>query len=564
MSQALYRKWRPQTWQDVVGQTHVTQTLQNAIQSGRLVHAYLFAGPRGTGKTSTARLLAKAVNCTDPQPSNRPCNHCEICNAINESRFLDLIEIDAASNTSVDDIRDLRDKIRFSPSMGQYKVYIIDEVHMLSMSAFNALLKTLEEPPSHAIFVLATTEIHKIPATVLSRCQRHEFRRISINNIVEELEKIVAGENLKIDKNVLTLVARQSTGAMRDAISLLDQLASSGENVTLEYAHNILGTATNQSVIQVIDDILTLQTAKGLEHIHTALDSGIDPRQYSRQIVEYLRNILLVKMGDPLGEDLPADIREKIETHAGQFEKEHLLFCLQRFNSTAADVRGNWQPSLSLELAFAETCISPAPKATVSCAQPVEQLVVTRTAAVQETESTPSHHSQPDVHADGSAKEPPVKTERQSTVPAETKPGAQAIAPPADQLLQSVTTEKSTGVAQDEKAVFRKLRDNWSEIKKQVRQANPQTEGLLNSCRPFAVKENVIQLATSEFVKSKVETKENLAIIEPVISRMVGEEVSVTCITLKNNPAGSKDTLQNEDGMVNAALGLGGQIIQQD
>ena len=180
MTQALYRKWRPRKWDEVISQEHVIKTLRNAIQSGKVGHAYLFSGPRGTGKTTTARLLAKAVNCLAEDTANRPCDECANCTAVNDGRFMDLIEIDAASNTSVDDVRDLRDKINFSPSVGKYKVYIIDEVHMLSTAAFNALLKTLEEPPAHAIFILATTEVHKIPATVLSRCQRHEFRRIPV------------------------------------------------------------------------------------------------------------------------------------------------------------------------------------------------------------------------------------------------------------------------------------------------------------------------------------------------------------------------------------------------
>ena len=191
MAQALYRKWRPGLWNQVVGQEHIVQTLQNAIRSNRVGLAYLFAGPRGTGKTTMARLLAKAVNCLEEDPTRRPCNQCQNCQGVNKGSFLDLIEIDAASNTSVDDVRDLRDKINFSPSQGKYKVYIIDEVHMLSTAAFNALLKTLEEPPAHAIFILATTEVHKIPATVLSRCQRHEFRRIPVNDIVAHLQEII-------------------------------------------------------------------------------------------------------------------------------------------------------------------------------------------------------------------------------------------------------------------------------------------------------------------------------------------------------------------------------------
>ncbi len=292
MSQALYRKWRPRQWDEVVGQDHVVQTLRNAVVAERVAHAYLFAGPRGTGKTTTARLLAKAVNCLDEDLSVRPCDHCDYCLSVNAGRFLDLIEIDAASNTSVDDVRDLREKINFSPNQGRYKVYIIDEVHMLSTAAFNALLKTLEEPPPHAIFILATTEVHKIPATVLSRCQRHEFRRIPVGEIVAYLRNMANEEKIEASDEALTLVARQSTGAMRDAISLLDQLASTGQAITLELTQNVLGTAANQSVLDLVDALLEADARAGLENIHRALDAGSDPRQYARQVVDYLRDLL--------------------------------------------------------------------------------------------------------------------------------------------------------------------------------------------------------------------------------------------------------------------------------
>ena len=354
MSQALYRKWRPQLWDTVIGQEHIIKTLRNAIRSGRIGHAYLFAGPRGTGKTSTARLLAKAVNCLEEDLTKRPCNECIHCKSVNDGNFLDLIEIDAASNTSVDDIRDLRDKINFSPSQGRFKVYIIDEVHMLSTAAFNALLKTLEEPPAHAIFILATTEVHKIPATVLSRCQRHEFRRIPVNEIVIMLEEIAKTENMEVDPEVLKLIARQSTGAMRDAISLLDQLASTGEKVTLQAAQITLGTATSQVVIELVDSILQKNSAQGLNAIHTALDGGTDTRQLARQIVEYLRSVLMIRMGNHNQVDAPAETITQMQEHSRIFDYHHLLECIRLFNRAASESRGSWQPNLILELAFAE------------------------------------------------------------------------------------------------------------------------------------------------------------------------------------------------------------------
>ncbi|MGQ0601863.1 MAG: DNA polymerase III subunit gamma/tau, partial [Anaerolineales bacterium] len=297
-AQALYRKWRPQLWDEVVGQEHVVQTLRNAIAADRMGHAYLFSGPRGCGKTTSARLVAKALNCLHTDPAQRPCNICEYCVAVNESRFLDLIEIDGASNNSVENVRELRDKINFAPSQGRFKIYIIDEVHMLSMGAFNALLKTLEEPPPHAVFILATTESYKIPATVASRCQRFEFRRIPVTDIVARLEELCRQENVTVEQPALELVARQATGALRDAISLLDQLVSADNVVTLAQTQALLGTAVSQTVQELSSALAANDTAVGVNLINTVIDGGIDPRQLARQMVEYLRALMLIRLGN--------------------------------------------------------------------------------------------------------------------------------------------------------------------------------------------------------------------------------------------------------------------------
>src|SRR3970040_1542441 len=359
MSQALYLPWRPAPWGEVVGQEHMVRTLRNAVRSGRTVHAYLFAGPRGTGKTTTARLLAKALNCLAEAPTERPCNACAHCQSLHDGRFLDLIEIDAASNTSVEDVRDLRDKINFRPGQGECKVYIIDEVHMLSTAAFNALLKTLEEPPPHAVFILATTEVHKIPATVLSRCQRHEFRRIPAAEIAGYLEERCRAESLPADAEALALIARAATGSMRDAESLLDQLASTGEPVTLARTQDVLGTAAGESVSVILEAI-----AGG--------DGGSDARQLARQVVDYLRGVLLHQMGQPDLVDAPAEVRAEMTRLATVVPLTTILAGLRSFGRAAVDARLGWQPSLGLELALMDTiqAVRSSPTPTGAAPQP--------------------------------------------------------------------------------------------------------------------------------------------------------------------------------------------------
>jgi DNA polymerase-3 subunit gamma/tau len=522
MSQSLYRKWRPLHWDQVIGQEHVVQTLRNAVTADRVAHAYLFAGPRGTGKTTTARILAKAVNCLDPDLSKRPCNHCEHCQAVNQGRFLDLIEIDAASNTSVDDVRDLRDRINFSPNLGRYKVYIIDEVHMLSTAAFNALLKTLEEPPAHAIFILATTEAHKIPATVLSRCQRHEFRRIPVKEIIDNLKTLADEEKINAEPEALSLVARQATGSMRDAISLLDQLASAGDNITLKLAQDVLGTATSQAVLEVIEAMLKRQSAQGLEAIHRSLDSGSDPRQFARQIVDYLRSLLLVAMGNAAQVDATAEVRTQMARHIQALSVAELLRVIQAFNQAATETRSSWQPALPLEIAFIEA-ISP-------------------DTAIRENKSEPLPPPSPSTTSN-------LSTSRPIATPAQGKESR-----PATPAGEEMTPEDAL--------TYQRLDKSWNLVLAQLKSQNSSLNALVNSVKARSLKGNILTLGMSgEVLKMRLEDPANIELLERVLKQVMGRDIYVQVVLTSATKSTPPSDVDN-DGMVASALrDLGGEIV---
>ena len=292
----LARKWRPQVFEEVLGQRHITQTLQNAISQRRVAHAFLFAGARGVGKTSTARILAKALNC-DTGPQVNPCNHCANCQEITNGSSMDVIEIDGASNRGIDEIRELRENVRYTPAKGHYKIYIIDEVHMLTKEAFNALLKTLEEPPPHIVFIFATTEPHKIPATILSRCQRYDFKRIPLREIRESLKRIVGQEEIQISQRGLITIAQESEGSLRDAQSLLDQvIAYGGKNIRDEDIAEVLGLIDRKILNDTVEAIADKDVARCMEIIEHVYHFGYDLQHFCRELLQYLRNLILIKV----------------------------------------------------------------------------------------------------------------------------------------------------------------------------------------------------------------------------------------------------------------------------
>ena len=488
MSQALYRKWRPARFEDVVGQEHITETLQNSVAADRVGHAYLFCGPRGTGKTTSARLLAKAVNCLDDDLAERPCNKCANCIAINEARYLDLIEIDAASNTGVDDMRDLRDKINFAPNNGRFKVYIIDEVHMLSTAAFNALLKTLEEPPPHAMFILATTEEHKVPVTIKSRCQQFNFRLLTVAEIEQRLAWLAEKEDLTIDPDAMALIARQGGGSVRDSESLLDQLViTPGDTITLERAQIVLGTASETAVADLTDAWLDRNGSVGLAIIHYALASGTDSRQFCRQMVGYLRELLLLQAAGPeMAVDGTTERKEMMLAQAGRAPRQRLIDAVKGFNEAALTPASSWQPQLPLELAFIELLptepsqmAAPAPQSVPAAApvvQPVAKAPATQHSATPQPKPKPVQAAPPPEPE----YEPPVE---QSTEDSELAVEDKKTAPPATSDPQPATHIALSDVT-----------GCWPDMVNLAGQSQRNLPALLNMSKPLSMEGSTIIL----------------------------------------------------------------------
>ena len=357
MYQVLYRKYRPRVFADVYGQDHVTSTLKNEIKEGRISHAYLFTGSRGTGKTTCAKILAKAVNCPNAV-DGEPCNTCEICKGLDSGTIYDVVEIDAASNNGVDNIRDLREEVNYTPTRGKYRVYIIDEVHMLSTGAFNALLKTLEEPPAHVIFILATTEVHKLPATILSRCQRFDFKRIQPETMAVRLQQVAGLEGMELAPDAATLIARIADGALRDGLSILDQCAGRSKQITAQLVSEVAGLAGREALYRLSDAVLARDSSAAAEELAQLHENSYDMERLCVEMINHFRNFMMVKTVKKSRELIICtdDEYKHIEESAGQFTLAQILRGLDLFQSTLVKIKGDATPRIEMEMAFIRLC----------------------------------------------------------------------------------------------------------------------------------------------------------------------------------------------------------------
>jgi len=529
----LARKWRPMTFEDVIGQDHVTQILMNALKNKRIAHAYIFAGPRGVGKTTTARLLAKAVNC-EVQPAVNPCNKCASCKSITDGHSMDVIEIDGASNRGIDEIRNLRENIRFAPASSNYKIYIIDEVHMLTKEAFNALLKTLEEPPSHAIFIFATTEIHKVPLTILSRCQRFDFKRIALKKIQDLLQTIVKAEKIKIEKEALFLISRKADGSMRDAESILDQMISFGSGkLTAEMVRQTLGLIDQEIYFNFTDLLKEHQTEKILEYASQINSTGHDLVDYLHGLQEHFRNILLAKSEETSKIIDASDLyKNRYQEAAKNFDEKDIIHFVQILLNAEPNLKYSTFPELNLEMVLLKIAFKPS-------SSHLEELIAFIEKVKKKPELIKSEFNAANLHSEvKSAKiKEKVKSydesgsggERKSELTPQEKPGVSSQAKGLfTGLEKTLSNFKSLGKSQTEistkksekKVTLGEIQAKWEKIVETVRSQKIALGSFLQEGVPFEIENGkviVVYDQQSSFHQEHVE--KNKRVIEEIIKK---------------------------------------------
>lgn len=547
---ALYRQWRPQDFDALVGQKAVKTTLKNALASGKIAHAYLFSGPRGTGKTSMARILAKALNC-EQGPTAEPCGQCGNCQRIVQGTSLDVIEIDAASNTSVDNIRDLREQVAFTPAESRYKVYIIDEVHMLSTGAFNALLKTLEEPPAHAVFILATTDPQKVPATIQSRCQRFEFRRVTVDEIAEHLAMVAAGSGIDADADALRLIAIQAEGGMRDALSLLDQCGVMVKRVTVATVREVLGIVGREALHELTGAIGRRQLPQALATLNLLLEQGKDVKQVLTELIEYLRALVLYLAVPDYEEIYLTDTKEALAELAPLFGRDRLLAAEERLHSAIQELRGSMRPRITAELCLLDLCrvegstlaalsarieqlerqlaggVMPVYQQAPINAQPAPAVAVQQPAAQEELVQQPIAQQAP---ASANAQVEKAAPAKKPAVKAQSQPAADTLAA----AVNAAPKPKSAKVQQTEEYAgdFAAGEDFW---KQALEIMKAEKKNSMVSCakngRVFSFANNILQVAfKAPFLADRMNKDDYRKAFEEVLLRLARREIRLEAV----------------------------------
>jgi len=511
MHKALYRVYRPKTFGDVVGQEHIVKTLKNQIKNNNIGHAYLFSGTRGTGKTSTAKIFARAVNCLNPI-NEEPCNECEICIDTLNDNIMDIVEIDAASNNSVDDIRELRESVKYTPSKAKYKVYIIDEVHMLSQGAFNALLKTLEEPPSYVIFILATTEPHKIPATILSRCQRFDFKRVSSKDIASRMSYICKKENIEAEEKALSLIARNSQGALRDALSILDQCISFG-NEKIEYNDviELLGTVNIDELFELSQSIIDENTKKSLEILNEFIIWGKDIRNLINDLIDHFRNLMVCKVSKDLDEiiSLPEESIERLKEQSQNVNINDLIRILNILSETQDSMKSSSNTRILAEVTI------------MKIAQPMfdesKEALIKRIENLEEKIES------------GNIKVSTVQIEQSKDVKSQIIEDDKVEENKEDVAYEEVKSEDVRLVESSWKKVTQKIKDD----------RKLSIAALLKEVNTFNVKDNILYLIFNDnfsFARSRLNSKDTIEYVESIIREVLNRSFNIQ-IYLKSEVA---------------------------
>lgn len=519
MYQVLYRKYRPKVFSDVVGQEHIVSTLRKEIETGKVSHAYLFTGSRGTGKTSCAKILSKAVNCLHPVDGN-PCNECEICKGIDSGAILDVVEIDAASNNGVDSIRDIRDEINFTPASCKYRVYIIDEVHMLSIGAFNALLKTLEEPPAHVKFILATTEVHKLPVTIVSRCQRFDFKRVTPESMKKRMEFIADSEGFTADDEALSLIARIADGGMRDALSLLDQCTGHGKQITAEIVCEVAGMTGKDHLFNLADAAAKNNSGEALEIVNELHTNSCDMERLCSDLINHFRNLMIVKTVKNSADLLvcTAQEAEQYKVQSGKFTLESILYCISLLQESMANIKKGVNRRIEIEMAMIKLC-------------------------------------SPSLMSDNEA-----LLRRISDLEYKIKSGAIAVGTPAEKVSESKEEEPKTQTAPSvkEEAPKEELSEeasdsqqessiDWAEVLSELTKTNMPLWGVLTGSQASIRGDHVIIESDNPTLSAFIKTGTNARDVKEAIFRVTGKKYRLGLANSGNSPKKANKPIAQKD-----------------